>query len=108
LDNGTSAGGETAGGAPVTVKPSPVAAMRRESFLYRSDSDFDMSPKSLSRASSLNANDTSVDIMKSFYRPTALAAVKKWTASKHVKVEGCQKGIKPILAGHPCTVTKKQ
>ena len=42
------------------MKPSPVAAMRRESFLYRSDSDFDMSPKSLSRASSLTANDTLV------------------------------------------------
>jgi len=32
----------------------------------------------------------------STYNNTAV----KLTASKH-KVEGCQKGIKPILAGHP-------
>jgi len=65
LDNGSSAavgdpaGGGGGGGVAVPVRPSPVAAMRRESFLYRSDSDFDMSPKSLSRASSVNANDAS-------------------------------------------------
>jgi len=57
-------GAETAVGGPSvpTVRAAcPVAAaVRRESFLYRSDSDFDMSPKSLSRASSLNANETSV------------------------------------------------
>ena len=51
------------GGSSAASKPTPVAAMRRESFLYRSDSDFDMSPKSLSRASSLNANDTSVCLL---------------------------------------------
>jgi len=52
-------GGDSTSGSSM-AKPSPVTAMRRESFLYRSDSDFDMSPKSLSRTSSLNANDSSV------------------------------------------------
>jgi len=34
------------------------------------------------------------------YSPRYNNTAVKLTASKH-KVEGCQKGIKPILAGHP-------
>ncbi|GBP26232.1 hypothetical protein EVAR_16083_1 [Eumeta japonica] len=59
VENGGGAGG--AGGARSPLEGgSPSAALvlqampqRRESFLYRSDSDFEMSPKSMSRNSSI-------------------------------------------------------
>lgn len=59
VENGGAGGG--AGGARSPLEGgSPSAALvlqampqRRESFLYRSDSDFEMSPKSMSRNSSI-------------------------------------------------------
>lgn len=48
LDGG--AGGAASPNAGLVLQTLP---QRRESFLYRSDSDFEMSPKSMSRNSSI-------------------------------------------------------
>uniref|UniRef100_A0A673GYN2 Phosphodiesterase 4A, cAMP-specific n=1 Tax=Sinocyclocheilus rhinocerous TaxID=307959 RepID=A0A673GYN2_9TELE len=39
----------------LVLHPSFPQSQRRESFLYRSDSDYDMSPKTMSRNSSINS-----------------------------------------------------
>ena len=39
----------------LVLHPSFPQSQRRESFLYRSDSDYDMSPKTMSRNSSVNS-----------------------------------------------------
>ncbi|CAG5039905.1 unnamed protein product [Parnassius apollo] len=60
VENGAGAGGGAGGARSPLEGGSPSAALvlqampqRRESFLYRSDSDFEMSPKSMSRNSSI-------------------------------------------------------
>ncbi|XP_047526636.1 cAMP-specific 3',5'-cyclic phosphodiesterase-like isoform X2 [Vanessa atalanta] len=60
VENGGGAGGVAGGARSPLEGGSPSAALvlqsmpqRRESFLYRSDSDFEMSPKSMSRNSSI-------------------------------------------------------
>ncbi|XP_063532678.1 3',5'-cyclic-AMP phosphodiesterase isoform X3 [Cydia strobilella] len=47
------------GGSPSTALVLQAMPQRRESFLYRSDSDFEMSPKSMSRNSSI-ASESSI------------------------------------------------
>ncbi|XP_014363554.2 cAMP-specific 3',5'-cyclic phosphodiesterase isoform X2 [Papilio machaon] len=69
VENGGAAGG--AGGARSPLEGgSPSAALvlqampqRRESFLYRSDSDFEMSPKSMSRNSSIASESHGEDLI---------------------------------------------
>lgn len=39
----------------LVLHPSFPQSGRRESFLYRSDSDYEMSPKTMSRNSSINS-----------------------------------------------------
>ncbi|XP_074249165.1 3',5'-cyclic-AMP phosphodiesterase 4D isoform X9 [Saimiri boliviensis] len=58
VDNGTSAGRSpldpmTSPGSGLILQANFVHSQRRESFLYRSDSDYDLSPKSMSRNSSI-------------------------------------------------------
>uniref|UniRef100_UPI0040387D2B 3',5'-cyclic-AMP phosphodiesterase 4D-like n=1 Tax=Callospermophilus lateralis TaxID=76772 RepID=UPI0040387D2B len=58
VDNGTSAGQSpldpmTIPGSGLIFQANFVHSKRRESFLYRSDSDYDLSPKSMSRNSSI-------------------------------------------------------
>lgn len=59
VENGGGAGGAGGarspleGGSPSTALVLQAMPQRRESFLYRSDSDFEMSPKSMSRNSSI-------------------------------------------------------
>ncbi|KAG7212438.1 hypothetical protein KM043_012753 [Ampulex compressa] len=50
LDGGAGGGGGASPSAGLVLQTLP---QRRESFLYRSDSDFEMSPKSMSRNSSI-------------------------------------------------------
>ncbi|XP_044003357.1 cAMP-specific 3',5'-cyclic phosphodiesterase isoform X4 [Aphidius gifuensis] len=50
LDGGVGTGGSASPSAGLVLQALP---QRRESFLYRSDSDFEMSPKSMSRNSSI-------------------------------------------------------
>ncbi|XP_014206862.1 cAMP-specific 3',5'-cyclic phosphodiesterase-like [Copidosoma floridanum] len=50
LDGAASGGGCTSPSTGLVLQAMP---QRRESFLYRSDSDFEMSPKSMSRNSSI-------------------------------------------------------
>ncbi|KAF6198383.1 hypothetical protein GE061_008131 [Apolygus lucorum] len=58
VENGGGGGGGGSGRAEGAASPSAVLLLqnlpqRRESFLYRSDSDFEVSPKSMSRHSSI-------------------------------------------------------
>ncbi|XP_012508601.1 PREDICTED: cAMP-specific 3',5'-cyclic phosphodiesterase 4A-like [Propithecus coquereli] len=58
VDNGTSVGRSpldpmTSPGSGLILQANFVHSQRRESFLYRSDSDYDLSPKSMSRNSSI-------------------------------------------------------
>ncbi|XP_075445704.1 3',5'-cyclic-AMP phosphodiesterase 4D isoform X2 [Ascaphus truei] len=58
VDNGTSSGRSpldpmTSPGSGLILQANFAHSQRRESFLYRSDSDYDLSPKSMSRNSSI-------------------------------------------------------
>ncbi|KAI8127785.1 5'-cyclic phosphodiesterase, cAMP-specific 3' [Lucilia cuprina] len=53
VENGQSARSPLEGGSPSAGLVLQNLPQRRESFLYRSDSDFEMSPKSMSRNSSI-------------------------------------------------------
>ncbi|XP_056592712.1 cAMP-specific 3',5'-cyclic phosphodiesterase 4D-like isoform X2 [Triplophysa dalaica] len=61
VDNGTSSGRSpldpmTSPGSGLVLQTNYVHSQRRESFLYRSDSDYDLSPKSMSRNSSITSD----------------------------------------------------
>ncbi|KAM3611889.1 uncharacterized protein V6R79_025464 [Siganus canaliculatus] len=67
VDNGTSSGRSpldpmASPGSGLILQANFVHSQRRESFLYRSDSDYDLSPKSMSRNSSI-ASDIHGDDM---------------------------------------------
>ncbi|KAL0979644.1 hypothetical protein UPYG_G00187700 [Umbra pygmaea] len=67
VDNGTSSGRSpldpmASPGSGLILQSNFVHSQRRESFLYRSDSDYDLSPKSMSRNSSI-ASDIHGDDM---------------------------------------------
>uniref|UniRef100_A0A1A9UU53 Uncharacterized protein n=1 Tax=Glossina austeni TaxID=7395 RepID=A0A1A9UU53_GLOAU len=53
VENGQTARSPLEGGSPSAGLVLQNLPQRRESFLYRSDSDFEMSPKSMSRNSSI-------------------------------------------------------
>ena len=53
VENGPGARSPLEGGSPSAGLVLQNLPQRRESFLYRSDSDFEMSPKSMSRNSSI-------------------------------------------------------
>lgn len=58
VDNGTSSGRSpldpmASPGSGLILQANFVHSQRRESFLYRSDSDYELSPKSMSRNSSI-------------------------------------------------------
>lgn len=74
VDNGTSSGRSpldpmASPGSGLILQANFVHSQRRESFLYRSDSDYDLSPKSMSRNSSI-ASDMWVHGV--FYLPLKL------------------------------------
>uniref|UniRef100_K7F2A4 Phosphodiesterase n=1 Tax=Pelodiscus sinensis TaxID=13735 RepID=K7F2A4_PELSI len=48
--------GFSSGRSPLEPQTSPGSGLRRESFLYRSDSDYDLSPKAMSRNSSITGD----------------------------------------------------
>uniref|UniRef100_A0A8C1L4F0 Phosphodiesterase n=1 Tax=Cyprinus carpio TaxID=7962 RepID=A0A8C1L4F0_CYPCA len=56
---------------------------RRESFLYRSDSDYDLSPKSTSRNSSLVGEQHSEDLIVTPFAQVCLDFIKKTTTTNH-------------------------
>ncbi|KAJ8384681.1 hypothetical protein AAFF_G00200130 [Aldrovandia affinis] len=56
VENGSSPGTLDSQASPgVVLHPPYPQSQRRESFLYRSDSDYDMSPKTMSRNSSITS-----------------------------------------------------
>uniref|UniRef100_A0A8C9L614 3',5'-cyclic-AMP phosphodiesterase n=1 Tax=Pavo cristatus TaxID=9049 RepID=A0A8C9L614_PAVCR len=76
VDNGTSSGRSpldpmTSPGSGLILQANFVHSQRRESFLYRSDSDYDLSPKSMSRNSSIAS-----DILKPFCLFQVLASLR--------------------------------
>uniref|UniRef100_A0A8C7KVK7 Phosphodiesterase n=1 Tax=Oncorhynchus kisutch TaxID=8019 RepID=A0A8C7KVK7_ONCKI len=69
VDNGTSSGRSpldpmASPGSGLILQANFVHSQRRESFLYRSDSDYDLSPKSMSRNSSIMTSHTPVKRLK--------------------------------------------
>ncbi|XP_076757418.1 phosphodiesterase dunce isoform X5 [Xylocopa sonorina] len=60
LDGGAGGGGGASPSAGLVLQTLP---QRRESFLYRSDSDFEMSPKSMSRNSSIASESHGEDLI---------------------------------------------
>uniref|UniRef100_A0A8B9QLG5 3',5'-cyclic-AMP phosphodiesterase n=1 Tax=Apteryx owenii TaxID=8824 RepID=A0A8B9QLG5_APTOW len=75
-NNGTSSGRSpldpmTSPGSGLILQANFVHSQRRESFLYRSDSDYDLSPKSMSRNSSIAS-----DIMQPFCLFQVLASLR--------------------------------
>uniref|UniRef100_A0A6Q2XH49 Phosphodiesterase n=1 Tax=Esox lucius TaxID=8010 RepID=A0A6Q2XH49_ESOLU len=81
VDNGTSSGRSpldpmASPGSGLILQANFVHSQRRESFLYRSDSDYDLSPKSMSRNSSI-ASDIHGDdlIVTPFAQVSALHGV---------------------------------
>ncbi|XP_063378907.1 3',5'-cyclic-AMP phosphodiesterase isoform X8 [Cydia fagiglandana] len=69
VENGAAGGGAGGarspleGGSPSTALVLQAMPQRRESFLYRSDSDFEMSPKSMSRNSSIASESHGEDLI---------------------------------------------
>uniref|UniRef100_A0A4W3JW05 Phosphodiesterase n=1 Tax=Callorhinchus milii TaxID=7868 RepID=A0A4W3JW05_CALMI len=82
VDNGTSSGRSpldpmTSPGSGLILQANFAHGQRRESFLYRSDSDYDLSPKSMSRNSSI-ASDIHGDdlIVTPFAQDMALCGME--------------------------------
>ncbi|XP_073833575.1 phosphodiesterase dunce isoform X1 [Musca autumnalis] len=63
VENGQSARSPLEGGSPSAGLVLQNLPQRRESFLYRSDSDFEMSPKSMSRNSSIASESHGEDLI---------------------------------------------
>lgn len=73
VDNGTSSGRSpldpmTSPGSGLILQANFVHSQRRESFLYRSDSDYDLSPKSMSRNSSIASDMWVLELFKILYQ----------------------------------------
>ncbi|XP_038646896.1 cAMP-specific 3',5'-cyclic phosphodiesterase 4D isoform X2 [Scyliorhinus canicula] len=73
VDNGASSGRSpldpmTSPGSGLILQANFVHSQRRESFLYRSDSDYDLSPKSMSRNSSIAS-----DMINRHQRPSLVS-----------------------------------
>lgn len=72
VDNGTSSGRSpldpmASPGSGLILQANFVHSQRRESFLYRSDSDYDLSPKSMSRNSSIASDMWVHDVFHLLY-----------------------------------------
>uniref|UniRef100_A0A1B0DC95 3',5'-cyclic-AMP phosphodiesterase n=1 Tax=Phlebotomus papatasi TaxID=29031 RepID=A0A1B0DC95_PHLPP len=63
VENGQGARSPLEGGSPSAGLVLQNLPQRRESFLYRSDSDFEMSPKSMSRNSSIASESHGEDLI---------------------------------------------
>uniref|UniRef100_A0A673XYD4 Phosphodiesterase n=1 Tax=Salmo trutta TaxID=8032 RepID=A0A673XYD4_SALTR len=97
VDNGTSSGRSpldpmASPGSGLILQGNFVHSQRRESFLYRSDSDYDLSPKSMSRNSSIASDIHGDDMIV-----TPFAQVSNGTHAKQV-VLFCARPLK-----RPCT-----
>uniref|UniRef100_A0A669B276 Phosphodiesterase n=1 Tax=Oreochromis niloticus TaxID=8128 RepID=A0A669B276_ORENI len=79
----------------LVLHPSFPQSQRRESFLYRSDSDYDTSPKTMSRNSSINSEGLRT-VRSNF---TILANV---TTPTNKSVSCCQTPLPPHLTCHDC------
>ncbi|KAI9590512.1 hypothetical protein GQX74_008679 [Glossina fuscipes] len=66
VENGQTARSPLEGGSPSAGLVLQNLPQRRESFLYRSDSDFEMSPKSMSRNSSIASESSTVLLYEIF------------------------------------------
>uniref|UniRef100_A0A8C7GCJ0 Phosphodiesterase n=1 Tax=Oncorhynchus kisutch TaxID=8019 RepID=A0A8C7GCJ0_ONCKI len=87
VDNGTSSGRSpldpmASPGSGLILQGNFVHSQRRESFLYRSDSDYDLSPKSMSRNSSIASDIHGDDMIV-----TPFAQVSNGTYAKQVVLE---------------------
>uniref|UniRef100_A0A669EL10 Phosphodiesterase n=1 Tax=Oreochromis niloticus TaxID=8128 RepID=A0A669EL10_ORENI len=95
----------------LVLHPSFPQSQRRESFLYRSDSDYDTSPKTMSRNSSINSEGHTEDMIVTPFAQvlaslrtvrsnfTILANV---TTPTNKSVSCCQTPLPPHLTCHDC------
>uniref|UniRef100_A0A665UYF0 Phosphodiesterase n=1 Tax=Echeneis naucrates TaxID=173247 RepID=A0A665UYF0_ECHNA len=95
----------------LVLHPSFPQSQRRESFLYRSDSDYDTSPKTMSRNSSINSEGHAEDMIVTPFAQvlaslrtvrsnfTILANV---TTPTNKSVSCCQTPLPPTYTPHDC------
>ncbi|XP_071259899.1 3',5'-cyclic-AMP phosphodiesterase 4D-like isoform X6 [Salvelinus alpinus] len=103
VDNGTSSGRSpldpmASPGSGLILQGNFVHSQRRESFLYRSDSDYDLSPKSMSRNSSI-ASDIHGDDM--IVTPFAQVLASLRTVRNHFAALSNSACARPLK--RPCT-----
>ncbi|XP_029573464.1 cAMP-specific 3',5'-cyclic phosphodiesterase 4D isoform X6 [Salmo trutta] len=103
VDNGTSSGRSpldpmASPGSGLILQGNFVHSQRRESFLYRSDSDYDLSPKSMSRNSSI-ASDIHGDDM--IVTPFAQVLASLRTVRNHFAALSNSVCARPLK--RPCT-----
>ncbi|KFO32144.1 cAMP-specific 3',5'-cyclic phosphodiesterase 4D [Fukomys damarensis] len=91
VDNGTSAGRSpldpmTSPGSGLILQANFVHSQRRESFLYRSDSDYDLSPKSMSRNSSIASDIHGDDLIVTPFAQAQRLDVQRNPSALHYAV----------------------
>ncbi|XP_059359910.1 cAMP-specific 3',5'-cyclic phosphodiesterase 4D-like isoform X1 [Carassius carassius] len=113
VDNGTSSGRSpldpmASPGSGLILQANFVHSQRRESFLYRSDSDYDLSPKSMSRNSSI-ASDIHGDDMIVTPFAQVLASLRtvrnNFAALTNVQQERANNKRSPMCNPPPITKT---
>ncbi|XP_066500974.1 3',5'-cyclic-AMP phosphodiesterase 4D isoform X6 [Hoplias malabaricus] len=113
VDNGTSSGRSpldpmASPGSGLILQANFVHSQRRESFLYRSDSDYDLSPKSMSRNSSI-ASDIHGDDMIVTPFAQVLASLRtvrnNFSALTNVQQERSSNKRSPMCNPPPITKT---
>uniref|UniRef100_A0A4W5JWH5 Phosphodiesterase n=1 Tax=Hucho hucho TaxID=62062 RepID=A0A4W5JWH5_9TELE len=103
VDNGTSSGRSpldpmASPGSGLILQGNFVHSQRRESFLYRSDSDYDLSPKSMSRNSSI-ASDMA--LMLIFPDLLQVLASLRTVRNHFAALSNCSQDRAPLK--RPCT-----
>uniref|UniRef100_A0A8C7L543 Phosphodiesterase n=1 Tax=Oncorhynchus kisutch TaxID=8019 RepID=A0A8C7L543_ONCKI len=112
VDNGTSSGRSpldpmASPGSGLILQANFVHSQRRESFLYRSDSDYDLSPKSMSRNSSIASDIHGDDLIVT---PFAQVKMTSHTPVKRLKTDHHHSPSLPVpvplppipLSSDPC------
>ncbi|KAK1800302.1 hypothetical protein P4O66_000345 [Electrophorus voltai] len=120
VDNGTSSGRSpldpmTSPGSGLVLQANFVHSQRRESFLYRSDSDYDLSPKSMSRNSSIASDMTAQSLHVHSLKASLFVVLTNiylcsnvrvnighgyWTRNNHVQRPGLvSRRSEPVISG---------
>ncbi len=107
VENGTSIGCspldlQASPGSGLALHPNMAShGQRRESFLYRSDSDYDLSPKSTSRNSSLVGEQLWVRTLH-FFTPTDIIIDQCWYNKSNVLSSAANHSLLKIASQRGC------